>query len=193
MSRCIPKNSALVHRHSRRGLASGQSSWGQSFMHYSSQDYGADGVVVSLTTRGTFTHWKEGTLAVASKIFIELTGMTRARAATASWCSACELAVRCGWSRETAVPVAVLPLPRPLRCVAWTWAATRRGGLSFHWHSALRRIWTGSDGFGQLAANGGGGHGHSRPLETSRRAQGEGSVARRRSAGCQSVGSGRPG
>lgn len=60
MSRCIPKNSALVHRHSRRGLASGQSSWGQSFMHYSSQDYGADGVVVSLTTRGTFTHWKEG-------------------------------------------------------------------------------------------------------------------------------------
>lgn len=130
---------------------------------------------------------REGTLAGASKIFIELTGMTRARAAAASSCSACELAVRLV-SRDCCAC-----------CGAATATATvlrghgRRGGLSFHWHSALRRIWTGSDGFGQLAANGGGGHGHSRPLETSRRAQGEGSVARRRSAGCQSVGSGRPG
>ena len=34
VSRCIPRNPAVVHRHWGRGLASGQYSWGQNFMHY---------------------------------------------------------------------------------------------------------------------------------------------------------------
>jgi hypothetical protein len=148
-------------------------------------------VVVSLTNTRHVNPLEGGHAGWCKQNFIELTGMTRARAAAASSCHACELAVRLV-SRDCCACCGAATALRGCQWAAWRAVLP----LAAVWHSALHRIWTGSDGFGQptgyrsqLARNGG----HSRPLETSRRAQGEGSVARRRSAGCQSVGFGRPG
>ena len=139
-----------------------------------------------LPSRGTLTHWKEGTLAGASKIFIELTGMTRARAAAASSCSACELAVRlvsrdCCACRgaATALREQDMPMGGMAGCPSTSTQPCAGSGQA----AMVLDSWL------PTAAIQGAGDLQARPG----RAQGEGSVARRRSAGCQSVGFGRPG
>lgn len=162
VSRCIPKNSAVVHRHWRRGLASGQYSWGQNF--YALQQARINELMARwFLLRGRMRELDTLDREQAGAEFYRSTGIRRESVRQRpSSCNACESSglanlsclARCleRAARRLALPACTISPAKKLD----SWLA----------ETAIRGRW--------------------------RRAQDEGSVARRRFAGCKSAGSGRP-